>query len=246
MGDNNMKSNINEIPLKKYDKGIPKYWEPSPRPYNYDKKDPQIHYEEGWRDFVEPEFDPETERKTGELVYDEVADNVTYKVVSLTQLEIEQRAEIARLNIVNQALEARRLRIEAEAEKIVTEPFQAIEDEEELLANQDIFPIWENLEDGYSFVIDAKYQALEDEEMKLYKVIQAHNKQSDWHPTIVPALFVKVLIPTGGTPEWEAGIQVTVGEEYTYLGITYIVVQSHTTQLGWEPPNVPSLWSVKP
>jgi hypothetical protein len=240
-----MKSNINETPLKRYNQ-IPKSWYLLPHFLNYDKRTSQQHYDEGWRDFVEPEFDSETHKKTGELVFNQGYDKVTYKVEPLTELEIEQRAEIARLNIVNQALEARRVRIEAEAEKIVTAPFQELEDEEELLANQDIFPIWENLEEGYSFILDAKYQALEEGEMKLYKVLQAHNKQSDWHPTIVPALFVKVLIPTDTTPEWEAGIAVTVGEEYTYLGITYIVVQSHTTQLGWEPPNIPSLWSVKP
>ena len=58
-----MKSNINEI-LKLYSK-IPKSWYLLPHFLNYDKRTPQQHYDEGWRDFVEPVFDPETQRKTG-------------------------------------------------------------------------------------------------------------------------------------------------------------------------------------
>jgi hypothetical protein len=33
-----------------------------------------------------------------------------------------------------------------------------------------------------------------------------------------------------------------VGEEVTYNGVTYKCRQSHTSQVGWEPPNVPALW----
>jgi hypothetical protein len=34
----------------------------------------------------------------------------------------------------------------------------------------------------------------------------------------------------------------TVGDEVTYNGVTYKCRQSHTSQVGWEPPNVPALW----
>ena len=61
----------------------------------------------------------------------------------------------------------------------------------------------------------------------------------------MPALWRLYREPVAGvTPQWEAGLAVTVGEEYEHLGITYRVVQSHTTQVGWEPPNVPTLWAV--
>jgi len=76
----------------------------------------------------------------------------------------------------------------------------------------------------------------------LYQVIQAHNTQADWTPPAVPALWVRVRDESSN--EWVAGIQVTVGEEYQYQGTLYRVVQSHTTQAGWEPPNVPALWAV--
>jgi hypothetical protein len=76
----------------------------------------------------------------------------------------------------------------------------------------------------------------------LWRVIQAHTTQADWTPPQVPALWGRVKSPD--STEWVAGISVTVGEQYTYQGVTYRVVQSHTTQAGWEPPSVPALWSV--
>lgn len=81
---------------------------------------------------------------------------------------------------------------------------------------------------------------------RTFMCLQGHRTQSDWTPSVVPALWVKLLdsLEEGETPAWEAGIAVTVGEEYTYNGQTYVVVQSHTTQAGWTPPAVPALWRV--
>lgn len=49
--------------------------------------------------------------------------------------------------------------------------------------------------------------------------------------------------PAPGTPAWQAGIPVVVGELYTFNGRTYRVIQSHTTQAGWTPPVVPALFA---
>lgn len=46
--------------------------------------------------------------------------------------------------------------------------------------------------------------------------------------------------------DWSAGQQVYIGELRKYNGIRYVVVQSHVTQVGWEPPIVPALFTVKP
>ena len=43
-------------------------------------------------------------------------------------------------------------------------------------------------------------------------------------------------------PEWEAGNTVQTGEKYNYNGDLWQVVQSHTTQVGWEPSLSTSLW----
>ena len=52
--------------------------------------------------------------------------------------------------------------------------------------------------------------------------------------------------PGGGNPPpsgtWVAGHAYKAGDTVTYNGVTYVCLQGHTSQVGWEPPNVPSLW----
>lgn len=43
-------------------------------------------------------------------------------------------------------------------------------------------------------------------------------------------------------PAWRPNISITANEKYQHLGLLYKVVQSHTTQLDWEPQNVPALF----
>ncbi|MEV4200141.1 lytic polysaccharide monooxygenase [Micromonospora globbae] len=47
--------------------------------------------------------------------------------------------------------------------------------------------------------------------------------------------------PAGGT--WTVGRAYQVGDQVTYGGATYRCRQAHTAITGWEPPNVPALWS---
>jgi predicted carbohydrate-binding protein with CBM5 and CBM33 domain len=47
--------------------------------------------------------------------------------------------------------------------------------------------------------------------------------------------------PAGGT--WAAGTYYTVGSTVTYGNASYRCIQAHTALAGWEPPNVPALWS---
>lgn len=44
-------------------------------------------------------------------------------------------------------------------------------------------------------------------------------------------------------PAWSAGIAYEVGKRVRYEGLLYRCVQAHTSQEGWEPPNVPALWT---
>ncbi|WP_084962275.1 carbohydrate-binding protein [Thermoactinospora rubra] len=46
--------------------------------------------------------------------------------------------------------------------------------------------------------------------------------------------------PPGGT--WAPWTAYAVGAQVTYGGATYRCLQAHTSQPGWEPPNVPALW----
>ncbi|MFI6789181.1 carbohydrate-binding protein, partial [Nonomuraea sp. NPDC050383] len=44
--------------------------------------------------------------------------------------------------------------------------------------------------------------------------------------------------------DWAPNVAYTAGTRVTYNGVTYECVQSHTSQTGWEPPNVPALWKI--
>ena len=46
-------------------------------------------------------------------------------------------------------------------------------------------------------------------------------------------------------PEWQPQTAYVVGTLVTHLGSTYECLQAHTSQPGWEPPNVPALWELQ-
>lgn len=101
------------------------------------------------------------------------------------------------------------------------------------------FPEWAV---GVSYAIDdyVNYRGV------AYKVIQAHVSQGDWPPPVVPALFQADQDPGQSDPVWLAGEAVGVGDLRWYPdinGTQYSAIQAHTTQVGWEPPNVPALWA---
>ncbi len=44
-------------------------------------------------------------------------------------------------------------------------------------------------------------------------------------------------------PNWAPNTAYAVGALVMYQNIEYKCIQAHTSQVGWEPPNVPALWS---
>ncbi|HZR28221.1 MAG TPA: carbohydrate-binding protein [Terriglobales bacterium] len=42
---------------------------------------------------------------------------------------------------------------------------------------------------------------------------------------------------------WQSGVSYQTGNEAVYNGLLYIARQAHTSQTGWEPPNVYALWA---
>lgn len=44
-------------------------------------------------------------------------------------------------------------------------------------------------------------------------------------------------------PAWETDKGYEANERIRYEGVLYRCVQAHTSQEGWEPPNVPALWT---
>jgi chitinase len=47
---------------------------------------------------------------------------------------------------------------------------------------------------------------------------------------------------TGQYPAWQANHAYATGDRVSYAGHDYQCIQAHTSQVGWEPPNVPALW----
>src|SRR5579883_2869448 len=47
-----------------------------------------------------------------------------------------------------------------------------------------------------------------------------------------------------GVAAWAPNTSYTAGQLVTYSGSEYRCLQSHTSLTGWEPPNVPALWSL--
>jgi predicted carbohydrate-binding protein with CBM5 and CBM33 domain len=60
-------------------------------------------------------------------------------------------------------------------------------------------------------------------------------------PPTTPPTTAPTNPPAGGT--WAAGTSYAVGATVTYGGASYRCRQAHTAIAGWEPPNVPALWT---
>ena len=64
-------------------------------------------------------------------------------------------------------------------------------------------------------------------------------------PTPSPTTMTPSPTPTGtptGIPAWQPWTHYNVSDEVTYNGVVYSCIQAHTSEPGWEPPNVPALW----
>lgn len=89
-----------------------------------------------------------------------------------------------------------------------------------------------------------------------YKCIQSHTSLPGWEPSNVPALWSKTDSAPGvdprpqpepdpqpAKPVWAANAVYRTGDLATYNGNLYECIQAHTSLPGWEPSNVPALWS---
>ncbi|MEU6784357.1 carbohydrate-binding protein [Nonomuraea angiospora] len=59
--------------------------------------------------------------------------------------------------------------------------------------------------------------------------------------TAAPAAFGAVQQMAAAWAPWTS---YAIGAVVTYNGVDYVCIQAHTSQPGWEPPNVPALWKV--
>ena len=170
-----------------------------------------LHEADGFRDVVNAVYDPETQSR-GAIYYDDVNDYFTYVVIDKTDEQIQaekvsesegRKQEIIQADIVVKA--------ETEAQ---------LADDETSLDNQPLFPMWSG--DGNEYALDYKVQDFTvDNELALYKVVQAHTSQPNWNPANVPALFTRIQLdvvlewvqPTGAQDAYNIGDQVWFGVE---------------------------------
>ena len=176
-----MKSNINENPLKEYAE-IPSVWD-GKIGYQYDTDN---HYADGWRDIIVPSYNSQTE-KLGGLILD--GDDVTYEVITKTQQEIEAEmlaeADANSQNALQNYMKGLAI---SQAQEM---------DDEDALANADLFPFWvEDTDYNFDPQTDpnpkVRFWNEEHTEIWLWKCIQGHISQSSWKPYDVPALWMRI------------------------------------------------------
>ena len=63
---------------------------------------------------------------------------------------------------------------------------------------------------------------------------------------LLGAICLSVLSPRhiSAQSAWAPNVTYSTGAQVTYDGKTYKCIQGHTSQTGWEPPNVPALWQL--
>lgn len=101
--------------------------------------------------------------------------------------------------------------------------FREYSDMLEWIPNEKVYIGWKRVYSGVSYV-----------------VLMDHMTQSDWTPP--QTLGILWAVDGGGSGDWSPGVAYVVNQEVTYDGHTYKCLQAHTSQIGWEPPNVPALW----
>jgi len=80
----------------------------------------------------------------------------------------------------------------------------------------------------------------------LWRCVTAHTTQNDWQPGMAPALWRKVEVIDPNAPRvWQTHTDYVSSDRVRYpdsQSPTFLCLQGHMSQGGWEPPNAPALW----
>src|SRR5690606_4915187 len=63
------------------------------------------------------------------------------------------------------------------------------------------------------------------------------------NPELVRQLERLLRQPEPPLPAWSSGTSYSVGDEVSFGGAAYRCRQAHSSQPGWQPPNVYALWA---
>lgn len=105
-----------------------------------------------------------------------------------------------------------------------------------------------------SLVLDDELSAIADDNMATAKIEKMRQSQTMnlINMLLKPQMQSMTFTASTGSKvgafadEWESGVRYEPGNIRLYNGQLYVVNdgQGHTSQVGWEPPNAPSLWSL--
>jgi len=202
--------------------------------YGYNNLTDSIHYVDGWRDGVIPQYDPEIQR-LGQRYYNQAMDKVTWVVIDKTPEELAAEKE-AELNAKDENFDipAVKRMLQKTIEQAVDFDSLSVQDIEDLVT---IYPQWR---EGKSYIIDDKVVY----DTTLYRVVQAHTSQSDWTPDITPALFTPYT-PPGQVADWvqPTGAQdaYNIGDRVLFEGHIYESLINANT---WSPVVYPAGWTL--
>ena len=161
----------------------------------------------------------------------------SYDVVAYTVEQLQSR-------LIAKNEESKQLLVQQKTEAKIIEEAQ-LSDDTVSLDNQVLFPMWKF---PFDYTLNSKCQYFDvNNELVLYKCVQAHTSQVAWQPKDVPALFTRVAYPnqildfvqpTGAQDAYQTGNQV-----YFPAG-SGIVYESLIDANVWSPTGYPVGWKL--
>src|SRR5712692_331380 len=69
-------------------------------------------------------------------------------------------------------------------------------------------------------------------------------RRTPWITGITCVLLLAILLPftVSAVANWAPNTAYSIGSLVMFNGVEYKCIQAHTSEVGWEPPNVPALW----
>ena len=105
---------------------------------------------------------------------------------------IDKTTEEIQQELISTSESEKQMLIKLKSEAKIIEEAQLIEDDDEALENQSLFPFWD--ENNIEVFEGHKYQRIVGLELHLYKVKagKGHFTQANWSPENTPSLFTRV------------------------------------------------------
>ena len=207
--------------------------------YGYNNISDSIHYVDGWRDGVMPQYNPETQR-LGQRYYNQAMQKVTWVVVDKTPEELTAEKE-AELNAKDENFD-----IPAVKRMLQRTIEQAVDfDSLSVQEYKDLTTIYFPYRTGVAYKAG---EVIVVNDTLLYQVIQSHTSQEDWNPAVEQSLYV-LFTPPGVVAEWRqrTGAALGDGKYDAYMIGDRVLWNGHIYESKinintWSPEQYPAGW----